>query len=236
MKTIVLMFAAFTAILGQAACSARPIASSTLAPVYTPSPEPIPEATVAGDEGLSIANLRALNRQAGRPSFALIGGFYQLPQIDSADSVTFREGQFFGGGYESLTIRGGQRRPFALTPFDTTSSVAFQSAFKELLDAGIKIVEISMADAVRVMNAQDHGNKNRLLALAKTLPSGADYLISIQQGEAEEIGPVWAGRVVSSKDGRVLAFDSIPAMGQFTIQPLLKNLIGSALRRLAIKN
>lgn len=214
------------------ACTGPQIKSSSLPARYEPSPEAIPAPTVAtDDEGMSKEEIRKYNIQAKKPTFAIIGAFYQLPETRTAEVYSYREGQFFGGGYESLTVAGRPARTFALTPFDTRSSFAAQSVMNEMLDAGVKFVEISMGDALKVMNAES--KERGLRILPKLLPSGADYLISIQQGTAEGLGAIWAGRVVSTKDGQMIAFASVPAVGSWTIQPLLKTLIGDSLRRLA---
>jgi len=235
MKNILSCSIAILAVSLFNACSARPIqSSSSLADEYRAVAPPIPDSTVLEQYTQSVAELRKWNEQAQKPSFALIGGFYQLPETRVGPDISFRQGEFFGGGYQSLSIRGRRHERFALTPFDVGSSFGLQAALNQLLDAGVRIKEISMADAMRVMNAENRAaERNVLLLLSQTLPAGADYLISIQQGIAQDIGPVWAGRVVSTKDGQVLAFDSLPSSGQYTIQPLLNKLIGSTLRRLA---
>lgn len=218
-------------------CTARPIKSGTLGPQYKVTAPAVPESTVsADDQGFSVESIRALNEQAGRPTFGIIGGLYQLPTTGSASQVSLSEGQFLGGGYLSLSVSGRSARPISLTPMDVADSFAMQSVLNSFLDAGVKIVEISLADASRVANAEASDGNSRLLSFSRTLPSGADYLISMQRGNAEGVGEVWAGRVVSTKTGLLLAFDSVPAFGSYTVQPLLKKLVGSALRRLAAQS
>lgn len=94
-------------------------------------------------------------------------------------------------------------------------------------------MEVSMADANRVMDAEKRMiDTKKAWFPGRQLPSGVNLLISIQRGEGL-YGPAFVGRVIQTKDGRLLALATQVDAGPMSLEPLLSQLVSDALRRLA---
>ncbi len=216
-------------------CSARPIKSSAdLLSSQTAIPSVIESRSTDGaKDNLDIGNLHKLNQKAGKPTFGLIMGFYQLPSTMPAGAVSISEGYVFGEPYRSFWFQKSDIKPYAVLPASSQQSEVLAASLNKMLDAGIRFREISMADAVKVMQAEQKMMKRKETWLfPSSLASGVDLLVSVQKGLGET-GPIYVGRVIATKDGRLLALATFPDAGPYALQPLIDQLVSDALRRLA---
>jgi hypothetical protein len=97
----------------------------------------------------------------------------------------------------------------------------------------VRFVEVSMADAAKVMQAEQAVIEGKVAIFpGRSVPSGVDLLVSIQKGKGAT-GPVYLGRVIRSKDGRLLALATQPDAGPYSLSPLVQKIVSDSLRRLA---
>lgn len=224
------------ALLSTVACSRKPIQSSgTLPQPYyqSTSPEQIDKHEVASAPIASQADLKAWNLKAGRPTFGLIPAFYQLPVSMPAGAVRIESARVFGASYQSFQLSNTGPRPYALEPTSTEQAQVFSKVMNQMLDAGVRFVEVSMADANRVLESEKNVIEGKTAWFpGRQLPSGVNLLISIQRGQGL-YGPAFVGRVIQSKDGQLLALATGVDAGPMSLEPLLNQLVSDALRRLA---
>lgn len=216
-------------------CSARPVKSSSeLTFSRQISPEPIGAKKSSGAENkYSVNTLRALNIAAHKPSFGLVMGFYQLPQTNPAGAVVVTESDVFGRPYRAYWFKQPVEQPYSILPIDPFQVNVLNLAMNKMLDAGILFKEVSMADSLKVMKAEQEAiEKGKDQFTTQTLASGVDYLVSIQRGFSES-GVIYSGRVISTRDGRLLALQTMPDMGFYSLGQLIDWVIGDSLRRLA---
>ncbi len=218
------------------ACSRKPIQSSGTLPQLSyqaVKPEPIEKHDVASAPVASQADLKAWNEKAGRPTFGLIPAFYQLPVSMPAGAVHIEQGQVFGASYQSFWLSNAGPKPYAIEPASTQQAQVFSKVMNQMLDAGVRFVEVSMADANRVLDSEKKVIEGRTSWFpGQQLPSGVNLLISIQRGEGL-YGPAFVGRVIQTKDGQLLALATGVDAGPLSLEPLLSQLVSDALRRLA---
>jgi len=215
-------------------CSARPIVSTSELPLGEKiKPEIIETRSLSGEKNeISFNELKHLNEKAGKPSFGLIMGFYQLPSTKPAGAVLFEESNVFGRSYRSFWFKDSFEKPYAVLPAAPLQLEVLVSAMNKLLNAGIEFKEVSMTDAVKIMKAEQEAIKsNKTWLVSRTLPSGVDLLISLQKGFSEN-GLAYSGRVISTKDGRLLALATWPDISVYSLKPLIHQLVVDSLRRL----
>lgn len=216
-------------------CSTVAIKSSSNLPFSAAiNPEAIGSRNDGNTEQLSVQLLAKLNQRAGKPNFGLIMGFYQLPSTKPAGAVAITESSVFGQPYRSFWFQETASRPYAVLPVSPYQLEILSSVIKKMLDAGIYFKEVPMADALMVMRAEEKAiASGSQWAMSRLLPSGVDLLISIQKGFSETEGRIYSGRVVSTKDGRLLALATWPDTGVYSLKPLIDKLVTDTLRRLA---
>lgn len=221
--------------LGFAGCSARPITSSALTPSYQdPAVRPISGRSVASAFSQEqIAHLRNLNEKAKSPRFAIVKSFYQLPTAFAGGAIKKESTKDFWGTYKSLEIYRLNTRPYAIVPLSPKQGEILSQTVSVLLKAGVRFVDIKMADAVKIMQAEKKAIENKSFTLPnQLLPSGADLLLSIEMGDGET-GPIYLGRVVRTADGELLALEWESNYGVYALQPLITKLVEHALTSLA---
>ena len=218
------------------ACSRKPIQSSgTLPEPYYRNIGPVEVEKHEEPQEVSIGTFEQMqiwNDKVGSPTFGLISGFYQLPKSMPAGAAAIHKGQVFGASYESFWLENAEK-PYAILPASIEESQAYSRVMNQMLDVGIQFVEVSMADANQIMQAEKKmldGDKAWLLA--RQVPSGVDLLVSVEKGEGL-YGPTYLGRVIRSRDGRLLALATQVNAGPYSLEPLLRNLVADSLRRLA---
>lgn len=223
-------------LLALLACSRKPIQSSGALPSLTSGhtrPEVIENHSIASVAQASTEALEEWNQKAGRPTFGLIPAFYQLPESMPAGAVSIQEGHVFGASYRSFWLANTGPKPFAILPASMEQAEVFSKVMNQMLESGIRFVEVSMADANRVLESERKVIEGQSAWFpGQQLPSGVDLLVSIQRGQGL-YGPAFVGRVIRSKDGQLLALATQMDTGAYSLQPLLQQLVSDALRRLS---
>ncbi len=225
------------AVLCLGACSRKPIQSSgTLPQPYYQGigPAEVPEHSAAADvPQVSIEQLKAWNRKADKPTIGLIHGFYQLPRSKPAGAVYLEQGRVFGASYQSFWLENTDEQPYAVLPASVEQSQVFEKFTDEMLDAGVRLVEVKMADANKIMKAEKKAlENNSKWFMGRSVPSGVKLLVSLERGQGL-YGPAYVGRVIQTNDGRLLAMATGIDAGPQSLEPVLRKLVSDALRRLA---
>ncbi len=160
-----------------------------------------------------MENISALNKAVGMPSIAMIRGFYQLPVANPLGAATFQQGNIAGLPTNQTIIQPSTNRPYAVEPADVFATDASQNVINMLLQNGIKLVELPMADATNIMNAEREAiEQEQGVQWNRMTPSGADYLISVQRGQGVP-GPIYLARMIRTTDGAIVAVKSVVNIG-----------------------
>jgi hypothetical protein len=224
-----------------ASCTPNKIQTGTLLTRPSPTPEIIEgrEVDTRSDWRLG-PDFGKQYEQAGRPSFAIVGGFYQLPESVPYGAIQFDEAYGFGTGMRSIRVESIPGRPYALIPASPEQTDAISTVMQKFLDGGVKFSQISMSDAVTIMNAEkkalkEPGTRHLAIPFSQLLPTQVDFLVSVQKGYGVE-GPVVVGRSVRTKDGRLFAVRSQVDFGPYALEPLIYDLVNDTVMRLAKEN
>ncbi|MEI6805608.1 MAG: hypothetical protein WCK49_03765 [Myxococcaceae bacterium] len=224
------------ALLSFGGCSRKPIQSSGTLPATSyqeAKPQEIEKHDVVTTPSASQTQLKAWNQRAGKPTFGLIPAFYQLPVSMPAGAVHIESAQVFGASYQSFMLSNTGPKSYVIEPVSTEQAQVFSKTMNQMLDAGVRFVEVSMADANRVLESEKRViEKKAAWFPGRQLPSGVDLLISIQRGQGL-YGPAFVGRVIQTSNGRLLALATVADAGPMSLEPLLGQLVSDALRRLA---
>lgn len=216
-------------------CSARPVQSGgTLAPRNPPVEIPeISEHKVIDEfSDVDVEELASLNKKLKSPSFGIIKGFYQLPEAFPHGAIKLERARDFGFEYEAIEIKKLGTKPYVVTPASAPEAEAMSRAMNRLLDAQIRFVEVSLADANKIIQAEKAALKKKTLMFPHTaVPSGVDLLLSVEKGYGS-YGPIYVGRVIRTKDGQLLALSTVPDSGATSLGPLVTRLVRDSLRRL----
>lgn len=212
-------------------CSARQIQSAPITEVrIAPEAPIIDERKVEQQTQFTIAGLQTLNNQAGRPTFGIIKGFYQLPEAFPYGAISVERSRGFGFDYEAIKI-SKPPKPYAITPASVPEMEAISNSMNQLLDAGIAFKEVSFADAMKIMRAERVAlSKKTFVFPGTTVPSGVDLLLSIERGQGN-FGPVYLGRVIGAKGGELYALATQPDVGPYSLSPLIEKLVNDSLTR-----
>jgi hypothetical protein len=135
---------------------------------------------------------------------------------------------------QSLTVPSTER-PFAIEPLQDGFAVQQIALLQEdLARAGVRFVEVSTADANRIVDAEKQATQaNGRMQWNEMTPSGANVLVSYQQSTALG-GPIFIVRVIRMTDGALLALRTGPAQGgAVALRPLLGRAIADGLRAAA---
>jgi hypothetical protein len=215
-------------------CSAKPTRSAVIVRANLPIEVP----AIAGHKvrdpvsEIDFGLLSAHNKMAGMPSFGVIKGFYQLPEAFPHGAISLQRMQSFGYEYESVKVSRLSTRPYVVTPASAGETEAISQTMNRLLDAHIRFVEVSLADAVKIMEAERAAlQKNVLMFPHSSVPSGVDLLVSVEKGYGS-YGPIYVGRVIRTKDGRLCALTTVSDVGPRSLGPLVSQLVKDSLRRL----
>lgn len=146
-------------------------------------------------------------RKKKSPSFGLIQGYYRLPQAKPYGSVSIVRSYSYQTYFEGIEVKKNEHA-YAIESIGGDDALAYNQALNSLLNIGVKIKEIGMADALNIAKAEASAAKSdQIFMPAKLLPPGVDYLISIYPASSKR-GPVLIGRVIK-KDGTLMAFRTI---------------------------
>lgn len=194
------------------------------------------QAIPSADESLSLkerldSSFAERYRSKYSPSFALINGYYRLPESKPYGAATVVQSYSYQTYFEGLTVTKTQR-DYAVTPIDGDDAVSKNKAFNELLDAGVKIKEIAMSDALTIAEAEKKADASHKAAFFGTaLPPNVDYLISVYPSSSAR-GPVLIGRVIK-RDGTLMAFRVMYRGGNTDlIGSLIMTLVEDTVRRI----
>jgi len=217
-------------------CSAaRSIRSSQISKQETLKPEAVASRKYHDVQNViekKLESIRINNAKTGSLKFGLIKGFYQLPQVFPAGAVLIREGRVFGQPYRDFYLENLPSKSYAIIPMSPRQSDVLSGAVAQLLDVGVKFVDVSMADTIKIMEAEELAlTKKKAFFPGKLVRSGADLLISIQKGYGQ-LGPVYVGRVIHTKNGQLLALANEIDVGAASLGKLIIRLVDDALRHM----
>ncbi len=206
-----------------------PIQSRVAAATRTTQVAPVKERKVINsmeDLQSRIEGIQLDNEKLGRPTIGLVRAFYSLPVANPIGAARFEQGSILGFPYQRNIVQQSVRRPYAIKGADVFATSIMQDTINALLESGIRLNEISMADANQIMAAEraaiEGGEPIQWNAM---VPSGVDYIISVQQGRGIQ-GPVYLARMVRTLDGALMAVKtSIDVGAPFTLRTLLVDVI-----------
>jgi hypothetical protein len=194
-------------------------------------PAPTPKHEVkAATANIDMEALKANNQKAGAPSFAFVKSYYRLPVANPVGSATRMTGQVIGLPYDMIQLQTTNKRPWALEPVNVSQMDALATILNDLMAAGVKLNEITMADATKIVAAEQNAfAANQTFWPNRSLASGSDILLTWQTGTGIA-GNVVVGRAVRTSDGALLALISTPNIGNFTLRTLVLRLIDQSLK------
>ncbi len=192
-------------------------------------PKPVAKHEVNAGLQVDMEELKANNEKAGSPSFGFVKSFYRLPVANPVGSVQRITGNALGIPYDSIQLQDTGKKPFALEPINVGQLDAMAIVLNDLLAAGVQLKEITMADAMKVVEAEQNAlASGQLFWPNRSLASGADILLTWQSGQGLA-GNVIVGRAVRTSDGALLALISTPNIGNLTLRSLVLRLISQSL-------
>lgn len=237
MKSIFKFGAFALCALNLIACSARPIQSGVISESRTLQETvvvPVIEKHEVKDaeSEISLDELAALNKSARSPTFGIIKGFYQLPEVFPQGAISVERARSFGFDYKAITIKKLGSKAYAVTPTSAIEAEAMAAVTNRLLDAGVRFSEISMADAMKIMKAERRALASKVMVFpGSSVPSGVDLLLSFEKGYGN-YGPIYVGRVIRTRDGQLLALLTVNDVGTTALGSLVSRLVKDSLRRL----
>lgn len=198
---------------------------------------------ITQDNTQLLQSVQQLNKRANSPTFGLVGGFYQLPVAHPGGALFIEHDMVsknFTQSQRLVALQEGQR-PYAILSFDTKQAQSLEAGMQQLLNVGVQFVQMSTADALTVMRAeqqalqrqpQPNNQTSQPMVWATTLPPNVQFLISVQSGQGVS-GPALVGRVIDTSQGKLLALRSRPDVGGNTLGNLVLQLVRDTLQRLA---
>ena len=185
-----------------------------------------------------LQQLQQLNQQAKTPSFALIGAFYQLPVTHPGGALLLEQDiktNTWSSQQRLVALQG--QHPYAVLPLNTQQAQSLEASMQQILDAQIQLLQLSTADALATMRAEQQAlqqqskKQTNTLPWSTTLPPSVNFLISIQAGQGRS-GPTLVGRVINTNNGKLMALRSKPNTGGNSLGDLLLQLLHDTLRRI----
>lgn len=184
---------------------------------------------------VSTAELQAAYVAAGSPTIGFIRDSYQLPVANPLGAARIIEGNAFGMPYQQSLTVPSTYRPFAIQPMDNGFAVQQLALLQQdLATAGVRFVEVSAADAVRIVDAEKKAAEaNGHVQFNEMTRAGSDILVSYQPSQALG-GPIFIVRVIRMADGALLALRTGPGQGgAIALRPLLGRAIADGLQAAA---
>jgi hypothetical protein len=164
---------------------------------------------------------------AGSPTLGFIGARYQLPIANPLGAARIIDGNVLGMPLQQSVIAPSTDRPFAIEPVqDGFEAQQLALVLQDLAAAGVRFVEVSAADANRIVDAEKQAvERNGRVQWNEMTKAGAQILVSFQRSTALG-GPIFIVRVVRMADGALLALRTGPAQGgAIALRPLLGQAI-----------
>ena len=197
------------------------------------SPPPIPKHQMSAGVQVDLDEVATNNEKAGSPSFAFVKSYYRLPVANPVGAVRRLNGSILGIPYDAIQLENLGQKPFAVEPVEVGQLDAMTASLNQLLAAGVRLTELSMADAVQIVEAEQNAlSAGNLFWPNRSLASGADVLLTWQTGKGLA-GNVMVGRAIRTSDGALLALVSTPNIGNITLSHLVLRLISQSLAVLA---
>jgi len=175
-------------------------------------------------------SLKAHYKKANSPTFALIKGYYHLPSTRPFGSVEIIESYSYQTKTNYLKLIS-KNNNYAISPMNADEALGLIEAINSLLDMGIKISELSMADALKVAEVEKSLDLSKdHLHFNKVLNPGADFLVSIDLADSKN-GPVFVGRVIN-KNGQLMAFRAVRSSDYRMLSEFVISLFEDTIKRL----
>ncbi len=215
-------------------CTILIFASCSPTPFRVQSVPPKETAAIADShesfEARIDAALAERYRQKKKPSFALINGYYRLPEAHPYGAATIVRSYSYQTYVEEITVNKKQHQD-AITPMSGDDAQSYADALQALLDAGVVIKEIGMTDALAIAKAEQEALKSDKSLSNVALPPNVDYLISIYPAQSTR-GPILIGRVIK-RDGTLMAFRVMHrGGGHYSVGSLITTLFEDTIRRI----
>lgn len=185
--------------------------------------------------GVSSEELGQLYAAAGRPSVGFIRDRYQLPVANPLGAARIIEGNVLGMPLQQSVVAPSTERPYAVVPLEDGFAVQQLALVQQdLARAGVSFVEITTADANRIVTAEQQATQSRgWIQWNEMAPSGADVLVSFQESMGLG-GPLYIVRMIRMADGALLSLRTGPAQGgAVALRPLLARAIADGLQAAA---
>ena len=219
-------------------CGTTDTQSRKLTSLPTPLAPPTLEEHSAkgGVSDVDLKKISADNKAAHQPTFGVIRGYYQLPRSHLNQRAIVAKSRGYLGESEVIYVENSDQAQWAVTPMSAGDAEAMNRAYNALLDQGVKFVDVTMADATKIMQAEKTASTSNdtssLFVPSRSLPSGVDLLISLQRGKGE-YGDIYIGRVIRTTDGSLLAMRTAVDASPATLDPVVVGLVSDSLRRIA---
>jgi hypothetical protein len=193
-----------------------------------------PVADVVQDRGMVAAAgvvstevMQKVYADAGSPTVGFIRDRYQLPIANPLGAARIIEGNLLGMPFQQSVVAPSTERPFAIEPIQDGFEIQQLALVQQdLAAAGVRFVEVSTADANRIVAAEKQAiESNNRLQWNEMTPSGAQVLVSFQRSVGLG-GPIFVVRVVRMNDGALLALRTGPAQGGAVA---LRSLLGQSI-------
>jgi hypothetical protein len=200
-----------------------------------PKAEVIEQHAAVSTPMVSTAELQAAYVAAGSPTIGFIRDSYLLPVANPLGAARIIEGNAFGMPYQQSLTVPSTYRPFAIQPMDNGFAVQQLALLQQdLATAGVRFVEVSTADANRIVDAEKKAAEaNGKVQFNEMTRAGSDILVSYQPSQALG-GPIFIVRVIRMADGALLALRTGPGQGgAIALRPLLGRAIADGLQAAA---
>lgn len=235
MRRLVVASSALLATSLFSACAGVTPTGGKLPAQNVPTAEVIEQHTEVSTPMVSTAELQAAYVAAGSPTIGFIRDSYQLPVANPLGAARIIEGNAFGMPYQQSLTVPSTYRPFAIQPMDNGFAVQQLALLQQdLATAGVRFVEVSTADANRIVDAEKKAAEaNTRVQFNEMTRAGSDILVSYQPSQALG-GPIFIVRVIRMADGALLALRTGPGQGgAIALRPLLGRAIADGLQAAA---
>lgn len=150
------------------------------------------------------AHINAGYIKANRPIFALIDGYYQLPNASAYGAAKLPD--FSYSGYLKNQKLNKKERTLSLNKLPSEEQAAMHEVMDTLLDLGVKLYEIPLKEVATMSEAESQAlkGKGEWNWASHLMPKKIDYFMSIYKTTSKQ-GPVLVGRVLNLQ-GKLLAF------------------------------
>lgn len=170
-------------------------------------------------------------KKFSRLTVAFIKGSYRLPDASPIGGVYVQKDRTLFSESEKLALVKSQNE-MALKELSGDDALATNEGINAVLESGLKVKELSFAEALQVAKAEEGAKKDgHDFVFGKTLLPEVDILVSFFKADSEE-GPVLVGRALKN-DGTLLSFRVFKQeTDSRRVSELLITLVNDALLRI----